>query len=477
MSSVDLDFVGPMPPAATQSELTGYLGRAVQAIREGASIAGILRIGGAGLMVFSLSLFLMQGMEATSDLHRYMLLLGQTVLLTAAGFAVGLVLKEPRGARVFFSLALVSIPANFAVLGAMIYSVAPLDAMITEYPTYAKWQSTNVKELFIAGVAGLVVLVPMSVFCFAVLARKSKWWLTAAYLAASATLLIPLRETVSVTLISSVCALGVLALLSYRRAKGQGLATGEENFAKALLFIPPALMLSRSAMLYSVDFHFVLAVVIAAYYLLRRVVIARVGNTGLTNFLQTLTVFTSFILSIMLSSLIGENISFSLPILVFATAWLGLNVELARFLASEKVVNVVHATWASVCFLVVILDLGLFNYGTGFFVELMLALVLLVASVLLQQNLGKVLGSMAVILVLLVNGSNVIAMVLNTGWVGMAIAGGTTIVAGSMLEKFWPIVKIRLSNRFTSKTAKAFDTAELEQQDATSAGAKQSIAA
>jgi hypothetical protein len=465
MSNTDMEFVGPRLPTPAQSELTGYFSQAVQAIRQGATIAGLLRIGGAGLIVFSLSLFLMQGMEATSDLHRYLLLLGQTVLLTCAGFAVGFILKEPRGAGVFFSLALVSIPANFAVLGAMIYSVAPLDNVITDYPTYASWKSTDIKELLIAGIIGLVVLIPMSVFCFAVLARHSKWWLSAAYLLASASLLIPLRETFSITLISSVCALVVLALLSNRKAKRQRISTGEEQFAKILLFFPAALMLARSAMLYSVDFHFALAIVIAVYYMLRHWVVVRSGKSVLTTSIQILTVFCSLILSGMVALLVGDNFSFIAPFLVFTLMWLALNVELTRFIDVARVRGVILGAWAVFCFSPIAMDILLFSKSSGLLTDLTLALVILVASTVTRQKLGAVLGAIALVGLLVVNGSHLFAFVLNTGWLGMAVTGTLTIVAGSMLERFWPVFKVQMLSRFDTKKVNAFDVDGLELQE------------
>ncbi|MFK7996097.1 MAG: hypothetical protein AB8B87_18305 [Granulosicoccus sp.] len=463
MSNGDLEFVGPPLPDSGQNESRAYLARAVQAIKEGTSIAGLLRIGGAGLMVFSLCLFLMQGMDATSDLHRYLLLLGQTALLTSAGFAVGFLLKEPRGARVFFSLALVSIPANFAVLGAMIYSIVPLDSVTTQYPAYASWQSSNFNELMIASVVGMLVLIPMSIFCFAILARQSKWWLSAAYLLSSATLLIPMRETFSITLISSVCALAVVVLLSNRHAKRQRLATGEEQFAKALLFIPAALMLARSAALYNVDFHFALAVVIAIYYLLRQVVIARTENSALTITVQILSACCAFILAFMLTTLILDSFSFISPFLVFTLSWLGLNMDLTRFIDKARLKGTIHGFWAVTLFSAVAIDSLLFGNVNGFLVNLTLAGTLLVASAVTRQKLGAILGSLALIGLLIINGAHLFVFMLDTGWAGMAIAGAITIVSGSLLEKFWPVLKLRFiqQTRVTTLSPKHTDTAEL----------------
>ncbi len=447
-NTMEAPFIGPPEPTDSGNEINSLFSQAINAMKEGASIAGILRVGGAGLMVFSLSLFLMDGMDATSDLQRYFLLLAQTVLLTTAGFAVGMLLKEPRGARVFFSLALVSIPANFAVLGAMIYSIVPLDDLLRQYPSYATWKSASISDLLIASAAGLAVLLPMSVFCFAVLARNSKWWLSGAYLLSSASLLIPVRDTFSITIISSICAVGVLLLISNRKKLGNRLATSEEKFAKTLLLIPAALVLARSAMLYDIDFHFALSIVIALYYLMRRIVIARSGSTALTVTIQILTSICALVLACMIASLLESYVPAFALFLVVNVIWLALNVEIRRFIDSPKVYSFIHGMWAMLFVVGIGIDVVFIGTVTGYSIDTTISVVIVVASIVLRQKSGVVLGLLALAALLSANGLQLISIVVNAGWMGMAAAGATTIVAGSLLERFWPVIKLRLVTRF-----------------------------
>jgi len=476
MININEEFIGPPAPKIVDTAMNRQFSQVALALREGTTIASLIRLSGAGLIILSLSLFLMQGMQATSDLHRYLLLLGETVLLTGAGFAVGYVLKEPKGARIFFSLALVSIPANFAVLGAMIYSIAPFDSVIADYPSYATWKSAHINELLVAGIAGFVVLIPMSVFCFAVLARHSKWWLSGAYLLASATLLIPLRESFSVTLISSACVVAVLILLSNRKAQRQRLSTGEEQFAKTLLFLPVILMLARSFMLYDVDVYAALAILATVYYLLRSWVIARTQRTALTTILQTLTVFCSFMLSGMVSYLFSDTFSFVPPILVFALVWLALNMEITRFIDNFNVQCVIHRTWGYLCIGAMALNLVLFSHSMGVVYDLTLASIVLIAGIVTRQKIVSVLGVIGLLSVVVVKGSYVFTVMLNAGWASIAIAGVLAIIFGSLLERFWPVLKIKLQSRFNHQnTGKPYPD-ELEQQEELSVE-RQSIAA
>jgi len=324
-------------------------------IRQGATIAGSFRLAGAALMVFALSIFLIQGLEAGSDLQRYLLLLAQTGLLTVAGFAVGFLIKEPRGARVFFSLALISIPANIAVLGALIYSIVPLDSITTQYPGYAKWTTGSVTDLLTALAAGFAVLVPMALFCFSVMARQSRFWLTGAYLLASASLLIPVRETLAITLISSITALSVIVLLARQQRRQQHATTGEERFAKALLFIPVGLLMARSAMLYNVEFHFAISLVLSGYYLLRHQVIKHSEAGRLRTLTQAITITLGILLAAMIASLVFDYAPYALSCLIFVALLGGIMAELGKHIDNQNTRDLMLIGWGATSLLPLIL--------------------------------------------------------------------------------------------------------------------------
>ena len=86
-------------------------------------------------VLFSLYTFLMRGWEGSSVLIRYLMLLGHTGALATIGLASGHFLKEAKGARLLLVLALISVPANFAILGAFIFS-ASTTLNLGIYPQY-----------------------------------------------------------------------------------------------------------------------------------------------------------------------------------------------------------------------------------------------------------------------------------------------------------------------------------------------------
>ena len=65
-----------------------------------------LRIAGAALVVASASTFMLQHWQGGNDLIRYAMLVGQSLLLAAAAYFVGLSMQEGRSARTFLALVL-----------------------------------------------------------------------------------------------------------------------------------------------------------------------------------------------------------------------------------------------------------------------------------------------------------------------------------------------------------------------------------
>ena len=84
----------------------------LQSLQGFATVSEALRLLGAGVLVASMSVFLLQGWNEGNDISRYLLLLSQTGLLAVAGFAMAYGLKETKGARMFFGLALISHPPS-----------------------------------------------------------------------------------------------------------------------------------------------------------------------------------------------------------------------------------------------------------------------------------------------------------------------------------------------------------------------------
>ena len=208
-----------------------------------------LRIAGAALVVAAASTFMLQNWQVGNDLMRYAMLVGQSLLLAAAAYFVGLTVREGRSARTFLALVLATIPVSFAVLGGLVYSRFHLGELAV-LPQYASWIAPTKASAIMAVFGTLLLLVPLSLVSFTALARKEAKALTLAFCAANLLVLVPLRQPEVVAALAGVALLGLLHLELTRFALTAQLDTLEGKLARVMPFAPPLIMLGRVFHLY-----------------------------------------------------------------------------------------------------------------------------------------------------------------------------------------------------------------------------------
>lgn len=238
------------------------------------SISEMLRIFGACAVIASMSLFMLKDWDANSDTQRYMMLLGQTGLLTAAGIALSFILKEFKGARVFFGLAMVSVVANFTILGSLLYSVIQLDGgLLGDYPTMVTWKVSDFAALLpILGFA-LVALPILTRFSMSIFARRIAMPLTIGFLALNSLLLVPVRSSLAISALVAFAFLAA-AFIAKRLSQNQELVfTPETKFALGSLFIPGLILIARSLSLYTIDSVLSITLSGLAYFAIRSLLV------------------------------------------------------------------------------------------------------------------------------------------------------------------------------------------------------------
>ena len=222
-----------------------------------------LRIAGAALVVASASTFMLQHWQGGNDLIRYAMLVGQSLLLGAAAYFVGLSLREGRSARTFLALVLATMPVGFAVLGGLVYSQFHLETL-APLPSYATWVAPSRVAAVAALLATLAVYVPLAVIAFVALARKEAKLLTLAFFVANLMLVVPVRQPLTVVILAGITLLGLLRLeLTHFVAQAQ-LDTLEGKLARVMPFAAPVIMLGRVFHLYEVRGAFVGGVLLIA---------------------------------------------------------------------------------------------------------------------------------------------------------------------------------------------------------------------
>jgi len=230
----------------------------------------ILRVIGAGAVIFAMYSFLIKGWENGNDIFRYGLMLGHTALLAVVGIASSRWLKESKGARLLLALSLVSIPANFATLGSFIYSQTSSD-LAGEIPVYMTWSLESLNTALFVTFSALVILLPVIILGFRVLAKSMSKNLTLLYIATNMALLIPVRDPHSIAFMVIVL-LACFILFSKRMNQVHSSAkTFEGISALTLQLLPLMIIVGRSVWFYSVELFLLAAISLTGYMVLRHI--------------------------------------------------------------------------------------------------------------------------------------------------------------------------------------------------------------
>jgi len=416
------------------------LSRVSKAITRAGALSALVRFVGVAALVLSMFLFLLEGMSIVNDTQRFFTMLILTVLLGVGGVLLAFVLREQRGARSFFGLALLSVPVNFTVLGALLYSVFRLDAVTTDYPTLAEWTLTSATALGTTALISLLVLIPITFFSLSIVARELRGWLFPALLASCAVLLLPVRDTMWIAPVVALVVAALLWVVGKKRDTSIVLKTPGGRFAQSLLFLPPLIMLVRSIWLYDVS-ALAATVVSLTLYIVGRVIAGRVDFGGIVKsfiyfVVGILALFTSVFAGLFASDYLSEHyiaISFSLILVA-------LLIDFERVIrSSEKnqlsgltLVYSGYALLASVAFYNHIIFEGSLMLG----VSMLILVPILSIAILHKDRMKLLIGGAGLAALVTLNIGGLVELFKSTGWIGFALLGATAIIFSSVLDRY-----------------------------------------
>lgn len=415
----------------------------IAAIRNAASLSQLLRILGAAVIVASMSLFLLQGWHDGNDTMRYLKLLAQTGLLGLGGLALSYGLKEAKGARVFFGLALVSVPANFTILGALIYSLIQLDGGLTTYPAFATWEIGNVSSIALTTLGAIAVLVPVSRFCFAVMARNSARTLTLHFAALNLLLLVPARLPVVASGVALVGTLYAFWAIRRLRPRDPALTTAEGRFALTALFIPVGIVLVRSLMFYDVDALTVAVLSTTTYFALRYMAMYPGRRPPVAAALDGLSLPAGALTSLALMDAIPHtvDVELMLPFGGLVVAAFGFDVLLRspnrgiQHFAAFAISAAVGLGFA----LPIFFSASAFSVVAG----LVAAAVLMLLGTSVLGRSGIAFGALIGLTTLWLGFDAVLDVVSSANWITWAVLGASAILLGSVIERHGAALRLR----------------------------------
>jgi hypothetical protein len=408
-------------------------------------LPALLRILGAAAVLIAMYSFLAKGWQSGNDVFRYLLMLGHTAALAAIGLASGHWLKESKGARLLLTLALVSVPANFAILGAFIYSQTP-GVNVGLYPHYVAWTVNSLQTALITTGAAALALIPATLIGFAVLARSISRKLSMLFLFSNVALLLPLRDPQLIALLT--LALTVCAVVLSRRAahKHSAAKTREGITALSLQLLPLAVLIGRSLWLYSVDLFLITVACFAAFFILRQISLYLAPGSRLRNISDMLSLAPAVAAAPVLGAALRDAgfipaaLMFPLATMLSATLVYDISRRSHKSAGLYRHIAVAGLTAG------MIFNLLWFNGFLAAIACVLVGLSLLVSGYRLQQS-GVFIGGLASLLAGIVELFHELVRHFDLGsWVGLAVLGTLSIVIASSLESQCGMLKPRLES-------------------------------
>lgn len=427
-----------------QIEVTEEKSHVLSAISQFASVSQILRFLGASVMVASMSVFLLQGWDSTNDTVRCFILLAQTGLLAAGGFGLSFLLKENKGARVFFGLSLASIPANFTVLGALIYSQFQWDGDLGTYPEFATWVMTDLSYMTFTIIAVLAVLIPVAFLGYSVMARRSSKKLALTLLLTSSALLLPVRGSLYVGILVVAIALFVLINITRMANEDLTLRTPEGVFARFLLFVPALIVLARSIFFYQPDAFLVVTIALTAFVIMRHVSLQLDAEHWIRSVLELTSPIVALVVAMNLFDGIEHIVNEMVLIPIFVSVFSAMVADVAYRCGRYKSLYINTAA-------IVMAGGFMLNLLTSdsLFVALMCAVVgigILIAGYMMRRRLILNIGVITFVVGL---GNQLIEAIQHidlTSWGSLAVMGTTAIIIASVLDRHGPALKLRATH-------------------------------
>jgi hypothetical protein len=422
----------------------------MQSVRNFTTLSEALRILGAAVILASMSVFLLQGWNEGNDIRRYLLLLTQTGLLAAAGFAMSHGLKEAKGARIFFGLALVSIPANFTILGALLYSVFQWDGGLSTYPGYATWQIDNIASTGAVLGGAMIVLLPVTLFCFAIMARHSAKSLSVHFLLLNALLLLPIRSSMAAGTIALLGVVYALYIISQLAAKDRSLKTGEGKFALATLFIPLGIILFRSMYFYQVDSLMFAMVLLTLFLAARQVSLFPDRNARLAVTLEALSLPVAMAVAVASTDAFSPILAKGLAGPLFAVTYAVLALDVLRRTGSRHLRNAIGVSISLTVALGFTLGVLTVPGATTALLSLMAGLILVLWGASSRKPVAMFSGIVTMLAGAFLGFDAIVQLIVTSSWIDLAIFGASAIALGSVLDRHGVVIKLRLDKWFNS---------------------------
>ena len=392
----------------------------------------LLRGVGALAVVFSLYTFLARGWDTSGDLVRYFVFLGHTVALAAFGLINAKVIKEAKGARLLLMLALLSVPAIFAILGGFIFAGDSLSSS-TNYPNYLSWSIGSLNNALLIATASTFILAPVVLLGFKVLVRTVSAKASLFFLASNILLLLPFRQPELVAVIAVFAASCLYYFYRSTQKHALELKTIEGKIAFLIQFLPIMILMVRSFWLYQFD-----AILLSCASLILFAGFRQISKSITERSLIRLALeLASTLLALTCGITFGISLlDMNMPLeIIIALSTLVIAAMIYEMSTRGPIRAEIYRIFAVITLVGgMLIDFWLFSSLMSAFLLLVIGALMLISSFVFQQK-SLFIGAA----ILLVAGFQYQMSLLLIGfefnyWIALAVLGITLIVSGSYLE-------------------------------------------
>ncbi len=404
-------------------------------------LPNLLRGAGALALVVGMYSFMFQGWQVGNDISRYLILLAHTGTLVLIGLASSSWLKENNGPRLLLSLALASVPANFAILGAFFYSQS--GSVFADYPSFATWGVENLSDAFMTTAGALVVLIPVCLFSFSVLLRGLSKRLTLLFLLSNVALLVPVRDPQLLAPMALILAL-LAIFASYKISRDHTAARTTEGItALSLQLLPVAVLVGRNLWLYAGETLMLSVVAFVVFIILRQLSLYLQNHARLQSIINVASVLPALAIVPLLSAALWES-NLLINDVIMPIASLVAAVMIYTISYHTKYAALYRRVAVTTALLGVAANVFFFDGLTAAIIGIVIGIAITAYGVKQKQR-SLLIGGLTIILISI--GQQAYQLVYQfdlNNWAAMAGLGLVAIISASMMES--SVLKPRLAS-------------------------------
>ncbi len=409
------------------------------------SVSDILRVFGACAVIASMSLFLLNGWSDGNDIQRYFKLLAQTGLLAGSGIALSFWLKENKGARLFLGLGLISVVANFTILGALTYSMVQLDGGLIDYPSIVTWKVVSASTFWPVFAGAVTLLGLLTRFSFSIYARNIAGPLSLNFLILCSLLLIPVRSSLAISIIAIAAVLAAYKAVEQLRKNQHVVLTNETKFAFCLLFVPGLIIIARAISLYNVDGVLLLTLSGLGYVSIRTLLSKLSDTSKFQPVLEKVQFFVGIFFAFQIIDLLPFTVGiFSNGIcnIIFSFVVMALSFDqIKRIKNPDRKKTILNLTTAGL----VIVNIGMaFIFSNDEFLQfssLATCIALFFAAnsqsiSVSDSHFSRTISVSGIVACSLFLGTHIVTLINLNNWVVIGLIGAILIIVGSLYERY-----------------------------------------